>query len=175
MDQKRKYAKLADLWVKGVAVNWAKLYGEAAKPRLMSLPSYPFAKDYYWLPAEERLSEPDNIEFVDHSEKRTSCVLTKQWSVSPIATKTPGTRAVAILSNEETADLAAEVSKHFPKHLLLNVSRIDNEQLSNDWKQFDGLVDLIGCGGHEKEQLHWISWIQRLVEDGIKRESCCFV
>ncbi|MEC1645619.1 non-ribosomal peptide synthetase [Bacillus halotolerans] len=166
--RKRKYAKLADLWVKGVAVNWAKLYGEAAKPRLMSLPSYPFAKDYYWLPAEERLSELDNIEFVDHSEKRTSCVLTKQWSVSPIATKTPGTRAVAILSNEETADLAAEVSKHFPKHLILNVSRIDNEQLSNDWKQFDGLVDLIGCGGHEEEQLHWISWIQRLVEDGHK-------
>ncbi|TDH74578.1 hypothetical protein DWA27_20155, partial [Acinetobacter baumannii] len=50
--RKRKYAKLADLWVKGVAVNWAKLYDEAAKPRLMSLPSYPFAKDYYWLPAE---------------------------------------------------------------------------------------------------------------------------
>lgn len=69
--RKRKYAKLADLWVKGVAIQWNTLYGET-KPRLISLPSYPFAKDRYWVPAKGHL-EPDKKELVDAREKRTAC------------------------------------------------------------------------------------------------------
>lgn len=42
-----KYAKLLELWVKGLNVHWAKLYGDRP-PKRMSLPSYPFAKDRYW-------------------------------------------------------------------------------------------------------------------------------
>ncbi|MEQ7681104.1 non-ribosomal peptide synthetase [Bacillus ayatagriensis] len=42
-----KYAKLLELWVKGLNVDWAKLYGDRP-PKRMSLPSYPFAKDRYW-------------------------------------------------------------------------------------------------------------------------------
>ncbi|WP_341849651.1 type I polyketide synthase [Thermoflavimicrobium dichotomicum] len=44
---KRKYAKLLDLWVKGFDFDWDKLYGDL-KPRRMSLPTYPFAKERYW-------------------------------------------------------------------------------------------------------------------------------
>ncbi|WP_141697485.1 SDR family NAD(P)-dependent oxidoreductase, partial [Paenibacillus polymyxa] len=40
------YGKIADLWVKGVAIDWALLYGEA-KPNRISLPTYPFAKERY--------------------------------------------------------------------------------------------------------------------------------
>ncbi|WP_261772919.1 hypothetical protein, partial [Bacillus tropicus] len=43
-----KYAKLLELWVKGLNVDWAKLYGDRP-PKRMSLPSYPFAKDRYWI------------------------------------------------------------------------------------------------------------------------------
>ncbi|MCY7785574.1 non-ribosomal peptide synthetase [Bacillus inaquosorum] len=159
--RKRKYAKLADLWVKGVVIQWNTLYGET-KPRLISLPSYPFAKDHYWLPAKE------HSELVDTSEKRTACFLTKEWSLSPIGSKVPGTRTVAILSNQETADLAAEVSKYFPDHLLLDVSRTDCYQSDTDWKEFDGLVDVIGCGEHDEDRLDWIEWMQRLIEFGHK-------
>ncbi|MCY9087828.1 non-ribosomal peptide synthetase [Bacillus inaquosorum] len=159
--RKRKYAKLADLWVKGVVIQWNTLYCET-KPSLISLPSYPFAKDHYWLPAKE------HSELVDTSEKRTACFLTKEWSLSPIGSKVPGTRTVAILSNQETADLAAEVSKYFPNHLLLDVSRTDCYQSDIDWKEFDGLVDVIGCGEHDEDRLDWIEWMQRLIEFGHK-------
>ncbi|MCY7822955.1 amino acid adenylation domain-containing protein [Bacillus spizizenii] len=164
--RKRKYAKLADLWVKGVAIQWNTLYGET-KPRLISLPSYPFAKDRYWVPAKGHL-EPDKKELVDAREKRTACFLTKQWSLSPFGSTVPVTRTVAILSNQETADLAAEVSTYFPNHLILDVSRIDWYQSDIDWKEFDGLVDVIGCGEDDKDQLDWIEWVQRLVEFGHK-------
>ena len=43
-----KYHKLLGLWVKGLIVDWNKLYG-ANRPQRMSLPTYPFAKERYWV------------------------------------------------------------------------------------------------------------------------------
>jgi len=47
--QRGKLGKLVDLWVKGFDIDWNKLYGEW-KPRRISLPTYPFAGERYWLP-----------------------------------------------------------------------------------------------------------------------------
>ncbi|WP_217563191.1 beta-ketoacyl synthase N-terminal-like domain-containing protein, partial [Paenibacillus sp. GbtcB18] len=43
---------LAELWVKGGQVEWGKLY-EGQKPRRLSLPTYPFARERYWVPMGE--------------------------------------------------------------------------------------------------------------------------
>jgi len=43
-----KVKKVVELWVRGLEVEWEKLYGEA-KPRRMSLPTYPFAGERYWV------------------------------------------------------------------------------------------------------------------------------
>ena len=43
-----KVAKLLDLWVKGLELDWGRLYGEA-KPSRVSLPTYPFARERYWI------------------------------------------------------------------------------------------------------------------------------
>jgi polyketide synthase PksN len=45
--QKRKLNKIADLWVKGLNIDWNGFYGDR-KPRRISLPTYPFAKERYW-------------------------------------------------------------------------------------------------------------------------------
>ena len=45
--EKRKYSKLLELWVKGLNINWIKLYSEH-RPHKISLPTYPFAKEKYW-------------------------------------------------------------------------------------------------------------------------------
>ncbi|CAN7769214.1 SDR family NAD(P)-dependent oxidoreductase [Rhizobium leguminosarum] len=47
---KGKLSKLLDLWVKGLAFDWNSLYA-AHKPRRISLPTYPFARERYWVPA----------------------------------------------------------------------------------------------------------------------------
>lgn len=46
--ERGKYAKLLELWVKGLDVDWTKLYGEN-QPKRISLPTYPFAKNRYWI------------------------------------------------------------------------------------------------------------------------------
>jgi surfactin synthase thioesterase subunit/acyl carrier protein len=46
---KGKYAKLLDLWVKGLVFDWNKIYGDV-KPHRISLPAYPFAGEQFWIP-----------------------------------------------------------------------------------------------------------------------------
>ncbi|MCP5007489.1 MAG: hypothetical protein GY941_26670, partial [Planctomycetes bacterium] len=45
---KKKYSKLMEFWVKGLVFDWNKLYGET-KPKRVSLPTYPFARERYWI------------------------------------------------------------------------------------------------------------------------------
>ncbi|HEX6159707.1 MAG TPA: type I polyketide synthase, partial [Thermoanaerobaculia bacterium] len=52
---RRNLVPLLDLWVRGVDFDWNRLYA-AAKPRRVSLPAYPFAKERCWI--EERRVEP---------------------------------------------------------------------------------------------------------------------
>ncbi|MEE7625164.1 amino acid adenylation domain-containing protein [Methylobacter sp. Wu8] len=53
--QRGKFSKLLDMWVKGLNLDWEKLYGEAKpysnKPRRISAPGYPFAEQRYWMEA----------------------------------------------------------------------------------------------------------------------------
>jgi acyl transferase domain-containing protein/acyl carrier protein len=44
----KNLSKLLELWVNGLELDWNKLYG-AVKPRRVSLPIYPFAKERYWI------------------------------------------------------------------------------------------------------------------------------
>ncbi|MFF0825423.1 SDR family NAD(P)-dependent oxidoreductase [Brevibacillus sp. NPDC003359] len=49
---KGKYAKLMNLWVQGVSFDWNKLYSDD-KPRRVSLPTYPFARERYWMDVQK--------------------------------------------------------------------------------------------------------------------------
>ncbi|OMG70997.1 SDR family NAD(P)-dependent oxidoreductase, partial [Burkholderia ubonensis] len=49
---KGKLAKLLDLWVQGLAIDWNRLYPDA-KPRRVSLPTYPFARERHWVSAPD--------------------------------------------------------------------------------------------------------------------------
>src|SRR5216110_809777 len=61
--QKKKLEKIAQVWVRGISVDWKLLYtGEAgsepraipttfALPHRISLPTYPFARERYWIPS----------------------------------------------------------------------------------------------------------------------------
>ena len=53
--QQNDLEKLATLWTAGVALDWDLLYKEE-KPGRISLPTYPFAKERYWVPKIESQS-----------------------------------------------------------------------------------------------------------------------
>ncbi len=45
----REFTKLAQLWVAGAEIDWSLLYPEGV-PNRVSLPTYPFARERYWIP-----------------------------------------------------------------------------------------------------------------------------
>lgn len=45
----KEYEKIAQLWISGVDIDWNLLYSENSMRRI-SLPTYPFAKERYWIP-----------------------------------------------------------------------------------------------------------------------------
>jgi acyl transferase domain-containing protein len=47
---RQNLSKLLRLWAKGLDLDWSRLYGER-KPRRVSLPVYPFARERYWIDA----------------------------------------------------------------------------------------------------------------------------
>ncbi|MCP5003188.1 MAG: polyketide synthase, partial [Planctomycetes bacterium] len=53
---RKKLSNILDLWVKGLAFDWNKLYGETKHKRI-SLPTYPFARERYWIIEEKRLEK----------------------------------------------------------------------------------------------------------------------
>jgi polyketide synthase PksN len=54
--QDRDWDRLAALWTSGVEIDWTLLYN-GMKQRRISLPTYPFAKDRYWIPQPGRKAE----------------------------------------------------------------------------------------------------------------------
>lgn len=43
----KKFSRLLELWAKGVSLDWKNLY-PTTTPKLISLPTYPFAREKYW-------------------------------------------------------------------------------------------------------------------------------
>jgi acyl transferase domain-containing protein/enoyl-CoA hydratase/carnithine racemase len=94
---KGKYTKLLDLWVKGLVFDWNKLYGDN-KPRRMSLPTYPFARERYWAPTlEPRTANPKtDIATIQLLQERTSDLSDNRLS------NKPSHIALSSLSEEQT-------------------------------------------------------------------------
>jgi acyl transferase domain-containing protein/enoyl-CoA hydratase/carnithine racemase/aryl carrier-like protein len=50
----RDLARIAEHWVKGVEIDWARLHA-GARPRRIPLPTYPFARDRHWIEPQRTL------------------------------------------------------------------------------------------------------------------------
>ncbi|MCP4622043.1 MAG: type I polyketide synthase, partial [bacterium] len=50
--EKGKIRKLGELWTKGLQIDWELLY-DNMKPQRISLPTYPFAGERYWMPEKD--------------------------------------------------------------------------------------------------------------------------
>ncbi|MCW3466421.1 SDR family NAD(P)-dependent oxidoreductase [Chitinophaga nivalis] len=58
--QEQQWEQLATLWMYGAAVNWNSLY-PAVQPARISLPTYPFVRERYWIPEVEQMNDAIRI------------------------------------------------------------------------------------------------------------------
>jgi 3-oxoacyl-(acyl-carrier-protein) synthase/acyl carrier protein len=86
--EKGKLQKLLDLWISGLEINWSQLY-RGKIPQRISLPTYPFARDRYWLPmaaaSAPRLSERPEAESHSANEQTLKewLVVKEEWISQP--------------------------------------------------------------------------------------------
>ncbi|SYX83885.1 Putative mixed polyketide synthase/non-ribosomal peptide synthetase (fragment) [Paenibacillus alvei] len=108
---RRKYNKLLGMWVKGLRVDWHKLY-RANLPCRISLPTYPFTRSRFWIPEWKDAGERKLTSNVMFQESAASCILEKTWTVSAVFQQTSPTLPsglAVVLANEETRNLAAYI------------------------------------------------------------------
>ncbi|UUZ97254.1 hypothetical protein LJK87_12845 [Paenibacillus sp. P25] len=153
--QRKKYAKLVSLWVKGLQIDWSKLYGEV-KPRRISLPTYPFAEERYWVPEldasdgaivhQAQIGKESLPPAKDRPIRRRTCFLTKQWEPCETESSKEVSGTVAILADKETLALAALVSGHFAKSRIIDIGELEHAfgQTEDDWNRYEGCIDLVG-------------------------------
>ena len=100
--------QLAQLWVKGVEITWEKIY-ENHRPRRMSLPTYPFAGERYWVPNAEESGTtisagidarqvetqlPQKVESVPQPDLLT---LQEEWKPEPLISGSPSMTSVRVV------------------------------------------------------------------------------
>lgn len=176
--QRRKYDKLASLWVKGLDVEWSRLYGDT-KPRRISLPTYPFSEDRYWVPEPSNGQawsnpEPKQERAVPNQKKspvvRNVCYLNKKWELAAIDGSVDRnlsvTNAIAILTTQETMELAMHISSYFMSGRIIDIQDMAREfhQTEQAWKQYGGCIDVVGCGLNTTGLTGWIPWLQKWIE-----------
>lgn len=116
-----KLDERAKRWVQGLPVDWVQLYGEV-KPGRISLPTYPFAQERYWIPNtkpstsmaalattepacfEERWTPRPLPAFAKGHAHTLVCVLSDpahcELIKAALASQAPGTRVVFVLLGE---------------------------------------------------------------------------
>jgi acyl transferase domain-containing protein/acyl carrier protein/short-subunit dehydrogenase len=156
--EKGKYAKLLELWVKGLSFNWLDLYqpesdGNRPRPRRIPLPAYPFTRESYWI--VPRPESPD-------TSSRATYVLTKHWELAPIpdqmSASSRSLRRALIMCTHETTELAEKLAAQFAAGRILNVDGTLPGDL--DLKKYDCWIDIVGCGPTKKHDNRWIEPLQ---------------
>lgn len=145
--KKSKYEKLLNLWVKGLSINWDELYGEA-KPCRISLPTYPFARERYWVPqVNGMLSGAIGSTIHPLVQKNTS-----DFS---------GQRFTSIFSGKEFffSDHVVRGKKVLPGVAYLEMVRVAAEQAAGFLKE-----------GHLQVNLKNVVWVQPVTADGPSTE-----
>ncbi|HEU4818025.1 SDR family NAD(P)-dependent oxidoreductase, partial [Janthinobacterium sp.] len=161
---KGKYEKLLGLWVQGFSFDWLKLYGQVT-PRRISLPSYPFAKERYWVPpAPVAVAAAAVTAPAAETGAREALLLSKAWEVADAARQPRTGQRLAILACAQTAALAAQLAQRHAGSIVIDGGKEEELHAVRDWRQYDAWVDLSGCASAAPAALAWITPLQQWIE-----------
>ncbi|MFE7084720.1 ketoacyl-synthetase C-terminal extension domain-containing protein, partial [Priestia megaterium] len=90
----KQYSRLLTEWAKGAAVDWSLLY-EGEKPKRVSLPVYPFAKERYWVPVPADIRKQ-----TDEPAENQKIILQKDWKQQDPAESEALSGTVMILATD---------------------------------------------------------------------------
>lgn len=120
--EKGKLRYIAELWVQGFAVDWNRLYN-GVRPHRISLPTYPFLKESYWLPTHAPECRGDSK---GGTPEYTLHLFTSGWVERPIRAggeALPGSGPLIFISTLDDRAMAQRLKVDYPQARILNVKR----------------------------------------------------
>ncbi|WP_438426452.1 SDR family NAD(P)-dependent oxidoreductase [Aquimarina macrocephali] len=116
----RNQEKLAKLWISGADIDWSLFY-QNVRPKRISLPTYPFAKERYWItkpafsmPVIPQGMQENNAEDTSEEEKKKLHYCTKwiEQNLDVSEEKSPKNGLVLILDTSEELFLTLKKQSH---------------------------------------------------------------
>ena len=106
--ERKQFVQLAKIWVSGFDIDWNKLYQES-KPKRISLPTYPFSKQKYWLDikSDVPVSEPQSMTTLSNKipqEENQKILFIPEWKPMQIPKaelKVKKNELILVLGTEE--------------------------------------------------------------------------
>ncbi|MGW0791222.1 SDR family NAD(P)-dependent oxidoreductase [Streptomyces sp. NPDC002911] len=170
--QRGKSAELLGLWVRGATPDWQRLHTRTTPvPRMISAPTYPFARERHWVPETAQMAEagPKTRAGLAHGTRpvpaaatvrateagagsptgleppaREALFLTKQWRPAPIGTARTRHTAVVVLHDRSTRRLAEALSALFDDATLLEAVPGAETALAQHIGRCSAWIDLTG-------------------------------
>jgi acyl transferase domain-containing protein/acyl carrier protein len=171
--QQGKWDRLLGLWAKGLRIDWGVLYGND-RPARIHLPTYPFALERYWVEAAapQRDHSPARVDAPARREvaPRRAGLLKKQWEPCALGAHAPAPGNVLILASEATLGLATRLQHHFAESEIIAIDAREQAP-RNPSTPFAGWIDLSGCAAQRGDDLGWLTWVQRLVEQAAEKRA----
>ncbi|MCG6892178.1 MAG: SDR family NAD(P)-dependent oxidoreductase, partial [Desulfobacteraceae bacterium] len=134
--------KMARLWVSGVAIDWNRLH-DGSPFRTISLPTYPFAKERYWVSPSD---DPAVFESrTESSEGSADFFFMPRWQPRPLEktasrATSPGKekKTVLVVCPQDAVALSAALSSLHPEDEILEI-RLgkENRRISEDIREID--------------------------------------
>ncbi len=166
--QKKRWYKLAQLWVLGIEIPWTILY-EDPKPSTLSLPGYPFQKKRHWIKAENKeekasFSEYQNKSFPVHEvayqadDSAHQFFYIPRWIPSSGRTKAlpaPGRKKILFLYSSDALSIKESLeelhSQDEIQDIVLSTTTKIQETIANCLSKIDDLDTVYFLGAIQKE------------------------
>ncbi|MEX3611469.1 MAG: SDR family NAD(P)-dependent oxidoreductase [Burkholderia sp.] len=163
-----KQAKLLDLWVKGLDLNWARLQAGAGRRRI-SLPGYPFADERYWItPLSAESAAPASATAQVEASEAPALYFEESWQSYPVPSVSPASSVRILLCCLSDAAhqqaLREAVAWHCPQWQLIFLDRQAAEPL--DRQGWGDALRVLEQGG---AAIDAVVYLRPLEEAGLRR------
>lgn len=152
---------LTTYWIKGVNIDWKQLYRADNTPNIVSLPTYPFARQRYWIPETtfKIVEESKAVAKVETEVLNKKITLYKEdWKTVNIKASKILEGTVLILNVNDTNKTIAEALKASIKHaVIVNLS----EKETITYNTVSAVIDL---GATSKTEYQWVEVIQNVID-----------
>ena len=154
---------LAQLWAKGISLDWTLLYPDQ-RPRKITLPGYPFARERYWIPVTPGIVSPVRSTEKNIVTGRELVVYTEDWHPILLKENTSRPGKVLVLSDGSSIGLIKELEAAFDTISIVSPGR----EYPGDLKDAVGLIDLSPLEKDQRIQYEWVGLIQKMIEKSEK-------